>query len=505
VRLFRRSHLTAAAMEIPADPSDRPGAEPAITDWQANAWEYWRNLPEVAYPSCLTASVLGRYRIGIVDGRTNDRIDTNTSDTPSARSARELAQMILFWLSSETFDMSPMFTRWGLFGSVPGEARILYTDHPTNGVTVEVVDRSELHSRRRSINGRAQLTWYRQMTVNGDAMELDATHTKVYRLWFPGQRSGDAWSPMQSLDTSCRILTDLYGFLDSLMKSRLARNGMVFIPSSLTLTSPIGVPDHALKHVNDPLFRSLIYASMKSLKKTGTAADWSPMYLRGPDQAGERIRWISMDREIPKADMELRNELREEISAGMWMPKEYASGGSLGDANHWSAWSDRASAKAEHWEPLADVLIQAVGANIVRPWLQAMSLNQSLPEGWQFWKLVPDSTAVDMPPDRARTSTELHKDGAISDESRRRSNGFSEADAPSVDEQIRFIGRASANPYMATFGLDLPDDFDLELAGITQPEATGPDPSMVDSSYLAITEGTPGQPGDPNFSSAAGI
>lgn len=495
MRLLARRSLTASVSSI-GDLADGKKPLPPATDWQSFAWEYFRTLPEVGYPAAVTSSKLGRYKLGLTNGMTGDRQDIRSD------ALGDLARQILWWLTGETGNFAPMTSRWGMISPVVGEALILTTEDRDYGMATEVVDRSEMQRERKLVGNSYRDVWKRQATTGGDSVELDPAVTTVHRVWVPGRRSGDAFSPMAYLGDSCRLLTDMYGYLEGLMKSRLARNGILFVPSSLTVTTPQPVPDGTMQNIPDPMLRQIVYSMMTNLRRRNSASDAVPIMMRGPDVSGEKIKWITMDANLAESDMRLRNELREEIAGGLWLPQEFASGKGLGDANHFSSWAVKETAKTDFYDPMMASLADALSLVWLRPLISALfNSGQAVPPEVQFWRLVPDDSVVDMPADRTRLAGELRdRTGVISDSSLRREAGFNETDAPDPDEYVRQLGVAAANPYMALWGLDLPPEFDYEAAGVA-PLMVPADPS---AQYQAVGPGGD-NPGDPNYSRAGGM
>lgn len=492
MRLLARSSTLTASVSTVGDVADGLIPLPPALGWQQMAWEHFRQLPEVGYPAAVTSSKLGRYRLGLANGMTGERQDIR-DDTLG-----DLAKQILWWLTGETGDFTPMLARWGMIGPVVGEALILSTEDRVYGASTEIVDRSELTKERTRVGNSYRDVWHRQASTNGERVPLDPALTTVHRVWMPGKRSGDAYSPMAYLDKSCQLLEAMYGFLEGLMNSRLARNGLLFIPSSLTVTAPIPVPDGTMRGINSPVTRELIHTLITNIRERNSASGAVPLMLTGPDRAGEAIKWITMDANLADADMQLRNELREEIAGGLWLPQEFASGKGLGDSNHFSSWAVRETAKSDFYDPLVGTLGDALTKVWLRPLVSAMfASGQPVPNEVQFWRLVPDDSVVDGPADRSRAVLDLRDRYAVKDSTVRRESGLNTADAPDVDEYIRQLGVASANPYMSLYGLDIPPDFDWAAAGIMVGGAPG-DPG---AQYLPVGPGSP-DPGNPNYSTA---
>lgn len=461
----------------------------ATSDWGEQAWHWWRRLPEVAYPCAVTAAALGKAEIGIYDGQTGRRIDVETNPNEAEV---ELARSLLWEMSSYTGTHQGFLTRWGLFASVVGKAYLIFGEKDDEPF-FDVVDSSELESRKTK-SGETQ--WFRKPGAGLPSEQLPP-NTTVRTIVLPGRLSGENHSQMQALIGACQALDDMNQFQESAMKSRLSRNGILFVPSALQGASSVPIPNGKLEHIQNQTIKNLIWSSMVNLRRSGTAADWSPIYITGPTDAGAGIRWITTDRTLTDQDIKLRSELREAIAQGMFLPGDFATG-QTDQGNHWSSFATRSSAKEDHWLPLLQPLMVGLTKSFLRPILATEGARFAGSERWVFRV---DPKSLDQRPDMARAASQLHEQGVLSGEAARSANGFSIHDAPTVEEQIRAIGATTNNLYLATFGLQA-DGFDLELAMAAATPDYGPNPTSGPD-YIPV--GREGSGGDPNSSTAGGL
>lgn len=316
------------------------------------------------------------------------------------------------------------------------------------------------------------------------AAEVLGANVDLIRFWNPHPRfslMGD--SPMVAMDIILDELQTLTRALRNKLMSRLAMSGYWFIPNSIQEVGT-GVPDGDPTGLTaDPLVNKIVKSLYEGMNDTNGPGGAAPFILRGPDDAGDKIRIEFPDRELFSAEIELRNELIERALAGLDIHKQTAQG--TGDSNHWSSWSGQEMHINNQIAPEFETLC----AGLNKDWFpEALSQIGEDPSQWRVWYELDNLTQR---PNIANDAREVADRAAISDEGLREANGIKEEFAPDGPEKVRAIGRIIRNPYLATFGLPEQDQFDWEK--VTPTKGNGP-PGGAGDSPAGPGVGDPGSP-----------
>lgn len=335
----------------------------------------------------------------------------------------------------------------------------------------------------------SELHWQTSPGVAGRPARSRPLARKDYlgRVWSPSPEYIDlADSPLYTLDADCDLLWRLLTILRGQYRNRAMISAMLFFPDSL---NRLASGQH-VAHRSEDLVATMneVFSENVELAEQGDSADIMPILLSGQADAGKQIAEIVLGQETKDTDLKLRAELIDNILFSLDINTRATKGDSQ---NHFSAWSDS-----------ADELRLAV-----IPDVQAMC--------WAFTRLILHRELVDMgwEPERIRRcvvaydlseasvrinkqedARQLNDRGGLSLRTSRRVGGFTEDDAPTDDEYIRQYGFISKNPYLALWGIDLPEDFDWDKA---MPKGVGrPQDSQGDDPESQPGEGDPGSPDD---------
>lgn len=429
--------------------------------WQREGWGFYDNHGEVHYPIRIGANLAARVDL-VPQERNSDGAWVATTN----REALACHEMVVgqglddYWSSL-----------WTLTG-IPGEG-VLLVQPSTSKVelcsTSEVVQEASGKWVRKDDTGRREV--------------LSLSEYRITSFWRPHpryRRLPD--SGLRSVLNECRELELLKLALLAKISSRLASVGILFLPNSISMPAPEGATGTLS---GSSLVQMLTAMFQATLRNPGSAAAAMPVILQGPDDAGEKIRHIILDTSLDEVEERHRQELRRAIANGIELPIETQT--SVSDTNHWQAWHVSESALHDHVLPVCRQGANLLTTRVLHPWLRTRGIDPTK------YRLAADGRRAALGLNSMDASRQLYERGAISLASLRERHGFGDADAPDVNEFIRWLGVKLNNPLMATWELPVAIPPEV-LSGPTPPGMGGFDAAepAVDGSML---------PGDP----AAGL
>lgn len=317
----------------------------------------------------------------------------------------------------------------------------------------------------------------------------------VGRVWEPhAQYIDEADSALVALADLCEQLHLLTATVKSKLKSRLATAGLLYLPSEIHFeVKGDGATKSDVIYDDDPLVNRLMNIMVRNMEQSGDAAAIVPIMLRGPGDQAEKVKWISLDREIFTIDMQLRQELIGRILTGLDSNQEAVKG--VGESsNHWSAWAISDEERRVSIAPDMSTLAWALTRMVFQPLLADAGIADA-----SSYVLIPNFAGLATKANLTNDMNEAWDRGLVSDDSVLATIPLDAAGRSSKAEKIRAIGRRMNNPYMALCGIAYPEsDFDMEKAVASQ-EKPGPGESVVRDGKSTAGPGV-GQPGSPSSS-----
>jgi len=309
------------------------------------------------------------------------------------------------------------------------------------------------------------------------------------RVWRPSARYIDlADSPMAALQLECELLNLLTLGLKAKMLSRLALNGIFYIPTEISQVRTAMPKGSDTEVTDNEVVNRLITAATYAVTHPDTAEAAIPIFMSGPAQFADALRHIVFDREIYLTDMKLRQELIDRILMGLDVQPQDVRG--LGDSSHWSAWAVSDDERRVNINPEIENMCWALTRMVLRAEMAEMGATTGRINNTVLWY---DLTDANVKTNLAEDSRQLHDRALISDEAARRMSGVIETDSPSEIEQIRAFGRKNNNPYLATYGMDTQKKFDWDKVAATKPPGPSAD-SPADPAKVGPGVGDPGSP-----------
>lgn len=412
--------LTASgAMDEPLVSSAAPGAMTAERTaqtqymnmgWQNQAWNYYASTGPLNYGLTWLSNALGRVALTIAEVQPGNEEPEILESGPAVEILQQLK-----------WDESAILADLTIQLSVPGRGYLVGTDLGDGIRQWNVYSPDQI---RPAAKGR---TW-------------------EWELW----EYGKEWKPLEdSLVAPIRDADDRYDWLDnsttrgalsilreidlydrqiiSALVSRIANNGILFVPQEVTFPTRRQFNDNA-----DPFMQELIETARQSIKDPGSASAAIPLPVKVPAQFIDKFRHLPL---ASGEDLEKIVNDREKalgiLASSVNLPKEIILG--MGDTNHWSAWQLEDSAIKTHISPVAEVLCKGLTSGFLYPQLKAAGHSITGPSGGRLvvWY---DPSALSVPPDKSESALQLYDRDELTGAALRRETGFSEEDAPTSKE-----------------------------------------------------------------------
>lgn len=497
-RLRRNRHGTesasfaAQAIDL-TRPDDRKYAAAAIKHSQAkskSSWDWYDRLGEIHYGISRSAKVGGYADLGVYRLDKNGQIGTQvTTGLPGEIAAR---------LYSPYGGQRGLVERFLTLMKIPADSYLIQCRNGGDYDGYDFVSADEL----KVADATAMLDMRAGDTVERITMpattkwgetemgERIAPVDFIGRVWRPSSRWVDLPdSPLTALDGTCEMLDLLSMGLRSKLLSRLASNGIFYVPSEVNdarSATPTGQPGefHQNKVLNT-LIESAVYAARNP--RAPEAA--MPIFMTGPGQHAQDFKHIVMDQQLYETDMKLRNELIDRILTGLDVQPSQVKGSQ--DANHWSAWSASEDELRISVRPDLETMCWALTRLVLWKEMQDAGAKPGTIAKHVVWY---DMSKAQSHQNIAEDARQLSDRLLISGAAARQASGFEERDAMEAIEYIRAVGVKTGDAYLATFGMPEAEKFDWEKIGSAK---TGPNPdSQAPDSSVQPGKGQPGSPSD---------
>ena len=306
------------------------------------------------------------------------------------------------------------------------------------------------------------------------------------RVWRPSARWIDlADTPMHAISGQAEMLDMLTKGIKGRLLSRLALNGILFVPSQLNQIAAVfpGGPEMSF-------LDRLLFAATQAVLKHDDPKSSIPIFVSGDKDLADAIQFIEADRQIYETDMRLRQELIDRILMSLDVQPMDVKG--MGDSNHWSAWAVSDDERRVNIQPVIESFCWAATRLILHREMIAEGRSPAEASQYVVWY---DLSAANVKTNLAEDARQLDDRGHVSPKAVRRMSGVSEADAPSEVEQVRSFGRKHGDPYLATYGLAVAEQLDWDKVGkggaSTGPAADSP------ADTPKVGPGTGKKPGGP--------
>lgn len=475
--------LTAAAQLLLGSEMQRPLQGES---WQAEAWGFYDSLGEFNYGCEWFAEALSRVRLVAAK-------ITPGGDEPEVLTEGPAAELVTSLLGG-TDGHAQLLRSLGIQLSVPGDAYFIGREateaEVQGGVlldaepdqfgrvwTVQPVETVRA-SRRAAHNifGIMRRGW--EIQVDDARWVPLPKESLVCRVWDRHERY--PWRAMSPAKAALPIMReiDMYNrYIVATLVSRVALNGMLFIPDEVTF--PVN-PNY--ENSADPFVAELLDIMRAAIKNPGSPASAAPLPLRVPAEMIEKFRHFTFATPLDQKIFEHREQALHRLATTLNLPAEIMTG--MGETNHWSSWQLEESAIKIHISPKAEIITRCLTMGYLHPMLQSVDESTRTKTGERIIMWY-DTSELTQRPDRSASALELRRMMVITDEAARREAGFDEADAPNDDELERMVLMTLAvNPQTAAPALKELTGLELEMPPpppeTGAPESAGGPVSAID-------------------------
>lgn len=486
--LLRRSApaITTAGAQVLSDPQLTRSLWNYET-WQAEAWDFWRNLGEFSSGIDWLKYSMSRVRLvaaEMVPGQKDPAV--LTIDDVRGHKAGTAALALVQVFAGGTAGQSQIMGSGAVQLGVPGEG-ILVVERPNDQVPLAFADWKIVSKdtvRDTYVNGAP---WW-EIRVGDSAwrpMMEDALPTRIMEPdeqypWRAHSSARPALPIMRTIDLLNRRII-------STLVSRIAMNGLLFLPQE-ALTK---VPEQYKGNPNW-VVQKLIDAAMNNIRNPGSAGAALPQIIDWPMEMIDKIKHLMTSDGVTKELLAEREAEIKRLAVTLNMPIEALLG--FGDLNHWSAWKSDETGIKIYIAPKAETLVTGFTKGVMHPILRQLGEEPIGPRGGMlvFWYDASDLIAR---PDRSKESRELYDRFELSGAAMRRANGFDEDDRPDdseLEEQIlKSMAKDTTNATIALESLTPwtpPESTQTPAVGAT-PNRPGGTPAI--ESGTAPAAGTP--------------
>ncbi len=396
--------------------------------WQTEAWDYYDEVGESGFTVDFGGNLMSKVRL-FAAWRPNPKdapVPVDDEESGVDPTTAKICVEALERLRSSEGGQSALVREMTLNFDVAGECYLHGHEDPLT---------AEEDWQIRSVD---------ELVVTGDSFALrTAIGTNVteplpkddlvVRLWQRHPRFSQlATCAMRRCLGEAEALLLLSREIRATSKSRLSA-GLLLIPSEISFgpTDPTRTSQDG-EGPDDPFEESLTEALTTPIQQEGSAAAVVPLIIRAPADLLVNIRHIDLQKSLdPTLDARIEGRILR-IARALNFPVETTTG--LQATTFANAATVKRSEWDAHGEPRAVLMCDALTAGYFQPAIEEAGIPAEQVRDFFIWFDPSDAISAPDPVDHVE---QAHKDGIISDETRRRVQGYSEADAPGDDELLR--------------------------------------------------------------------
>lgn len=494
------------------------------TKWQQEAWDYYDLIGEIQFSANLIANVASRVRLFPGWITSADTAPSNIFDVKNDEPAdgeepvmtdelKQAALETLRKLETGSGGIPGILRDAALNLFVSGECFLVREPAPTGaafGVEAwQIRSIDEIFIDGSGMNAKVKLKGRRDAKGEDDFIELPS-NTYFNRIWRNHPRySDEADSSLRPQLENCDQLLLYERAKRSIVKSRL-NAGLLYVPDGLSNVSQSDGEDPEIDGLDelaplsddqsDSFEEELIETMSTPIQDEQSASAVVPLLVRGPAELGQHIRHISFERKFDPQISADAERILERILAGLDLPKDVVSG--VGSAKYANAVVIEESLYKAHIEPMILTIVDALTVLLLRPVLKTLGFSEEQLSRVTVWY---DPSAITTKPDKATAATTGYEMKAISAEAWRRSNGFSESDAPDGIELLQrlasekgLLSEAIVEAALRTLAPELFDRIRQDSVEQTDPETQDAVSDAIDGNAdESFAEPTPEESPEP--------
>lgn len=383
---------------------------PKNVAWQAEAWDFWRSMPEPSFAATWLGHGFSRCRLYIA------RRPRQPGDDPEPIKDGPAVDL-LAQLGGGLLGQQQLLHSFGVHMSVPGVGYLTGRQAVGAFDSWQVLSADEIR-----VKGKGY-----EVMVGETQWELAPPDTLVCKCWRPDEQfHWKPWSPMQPTLPVLRELDGLSKKIDADIVSRLASAGIVLMPSEVMF--PVR-PEFA--NADDPFMAEIIEVISTAMRDRASAAANVPIFIRIPGEYVDKVKHLTWSTPLDAEAIKLREEARGRFAVGMDLPAEVLTG--LGSIQHWGQWFLSEEGVKYHIIPGMEAIVQGITIGFLRPGLEV--LGASDPELMVWF----DTSELTTRPDLSDKVSELYDRLEVSPRALRREVGMNESDKPTEEELQQMI------------------------------------------------------------------
>lgn len=400
----------------------------APRSWQEKAWQFYDTVGELRFMVGWKASAASRVRL-IASAVDEDGVPTGGVDEKDAEGQR-VAEIVRF-MAGGAIGQAQLIRRVVECLSVPGEVwvTILFTDKARQDAKDNAKPGTDPKKLRvipewfavtpEEINASAVKTTIE--LPDGTKHEFKDNLDGMFRVWNPRpRRAREPDSPVRATMDSLNEIRRTTKTIANASKSRLIGNGVVFVPTEMSLpslNSPISsnkpgsapVPPLMGSPAVQQLQELLFQVAQTAYDDEDSMAALIPMFAAAPGELIKNVTHLKFDNEVTKVAIETRNDAIQRCALGWDISPERLMG--LGsNSNHWSAWQVGDDDVRLHILPPVELLCQGMTEQVLKKVLRREGID---PNKYVVWH---DASQLTIDPDKSEEARDAFDRGAITAE-----------------------------------------------------------------------------------------
>lgn len=455
-------------------------------------WKWFKNIGEVHYAISRSARLAGYANLKCVERNEKGEIVREVGNGLEA----DIVNMIF----SPYGGVRGLVDRFYTLMKVPGDSYLIRLRDSSGDLegyhflSPDELDVSSFAAWRPS--RRDEVRWITLPTTNGGENNRFVKHIAnedmLGRVWTPDRQYVDLPdSALRALEVECEALYLLTKTIKSKLMSRFATAGIFFLPNEVSTARTRRTQERLAGQEVDDTLNFFVTAMTRNMKTWDDAVGRLPILLKGPGDAGDKIRHIVMDQEVFATDLELRRELIQRIMQGLDSNQDTTQG--TQSMSHWSIWGASDDERRMAIQPDLEMMCWALTRLVLHR--ELLDAGRTPDEVWKY-QISYDLSDTSVRANQQEDARQLRDRGLISNEASRRLSGIKEADRISNDEYVRWVGQQTKNPMLMMYGLPEFDKIDwTTVQGMPGTPGFAPG-STADPSEAGPGVGNPGSPDD---------
>jgi hypothetical protein len=436
--------LTAAAERVRLERAGRRGRARKSEQWQQDAWEFFDAIGEVKQATYFLANVVSNIRlfVAIQPDPESEPVPAEPNDVGAFEAELALNRLRT---GSAYGGLGGLLAEFVVNLKVAAECYLVGTQEVAGDPTAEDAEKRMGSPERWDVKSIDEVEykdkkWLVREEPGKDGQELPED-AFVCRVWQRHPRFSQlADCALRGVLAECEELLILSRGIRAAGVSRFATSGVFLkVPDELSFAS--ADPNEDVGEDGDSFFRQLMAVVTTAIKDEGSALAAAPMMIRGKAEHLAAFDKLVIDRPFDATAAAQRKELIERLGHSLDIPVEQLTG--LANVNHWTAWQVDGASWSRYGQPTARIIVEALTEGFLWPHLEEMGIASDLARRLIVW-FDPADAIVD--PDISKSADEAHDRFTISDEAHRRYKGFSEDDAPAIEEIEERIRRRTRGP-----------------------------------------------------------